>query len=443
MQERDGRPSRRGQRHTAADALPYTRPMPLPGTPTLSQRGARLVANPPMAEYIGEHFARSGASWHPEDNPDGYVGMCIAENKLMGDVLLPVLTPDATPPRYVLGYDAMVGSHAFREQLSIFMAQTFLSRRVTPEQIVVLAGAGTVLEALFYTIANPGDGVLVPTPSYSGFWADLETRDGLGIVPVPCRSEDGFRLTPERLDAALGGAGRPVKAVLFTNPDNPLGRVAPAEDVAAILSWADGHGLHVVFDEIYALSVFGDTAFTSAAAVGPSLGERTHIVWGFSKDFGASGLRCGVLVSENEAVLAAVDGLAYWGAVSGHTQWLLQRAITDEAWVETYLGELRSRLGGAYRTIAAALEGAGITHVPAEAGIFVLCDLRAHLADPTWEAERALWRRILDEANVNLTPGNACRIAEPGFFRLCYAAEPTDAIVAGIGRLASVVERTP
>ena len=46
-----------------------------------------------------------------------------------------------------------------------------------------------------------------------------------------------------------------------------------------------------------------------------------------------------------------------------------------------------------------------------------------------------MWRRILDEVNVNLTPGAACRIAEPGFMRLCFAAEEVDAAVAGIERI--------
>ena len=73
----------------------------------------------------------------------------------------------------------------------------------------------------------------------------------------------------------------------------------------------------MVFDEVYALSVFGERAFTSGASLRQSMGERVHVVWAFSKDFGASGLRCGVLVSENEAVLAAVDSLAYWACCSG------------------------------------------------------------------------------------------------------------------------------
>ena len=65
--------------------------------------------------------------------------------------------------------------------------------------------------------------------------------------------------------------------------------------------------------------------------------------------------------------------------------------------------------------------------MPADAGFFVVCDLRRFLTAPTFEAEHALWRRILDDANVNITPGAACRIVEPGFFRLCYAAVPGEA----------------
>ncbi|MEM1452189.1 MAG: aminotransferase class I/II-fold pyridoxal phosphate-dependent enzyme, partial [Planctomycetota bacterium] len=192
-----------------------------PSSYGLSQRGAALAASSPLADYIVEHFARSG----PGASKD-YVPLCIAENGLVADLVLPHLRRAAEVPERVLGYDAMVGSHAFREQLAAFMERAFLGRRFAPEHIAALAGAGTVLENVFYALADPGDAVLVPTPSYAGFWTDLETRDGLTVVPVHCASEDGFQLTTARLDAAFDGADRDVKALLFTNPDNPLGRVA-------------------------------------------------------------------------------------------------------------------------------------------------------------------------------------------------------------------------
>lgn len=395
---------------------------------SLSRRGARLACDSPMPEYILEHFTRLGGS-------EDYLGMCIAENKLMADLVLARLSELSTPPERVLGYDAMSGSGEFRKRLASFMAKRFLGREFDTSQIAVLAGAGTVLETAFYALADPGDAVLVPTPSYAGFWADLETRDELHIVPVHCMSEDGFQLTTESLDAALASSERPVRALLFTNPDNPLGKVATREDMERVLEWAETHDLHVVFDEIYALSVFGETPFTSVAALRPRLGERVHIVWAFSKDFGASGLRCGVLVSENEALLRAVDGLAYWGAVSGHTQWMLGELIANDAWVDHFCTELRKRLGTTFARVSSALSDAGIPHVPAEAGIFVVCDLHGFLSEPTVVAEHVLWKRILDDANVNLTPGAACRIDEPGFMRLCYAAEPLEAVLDGITRL--------
>jgi aspartate/methionine/tyrosine aminotransferase len=359
----------------------------------------------------------------------------------MWDVLHPRLQAIGAHeiPARSLGYDAMIGNVDFRTKLAAFLGRELLGRSVKPEQLAVLSGAGTVLELLFHAIADAGDGVLVPTPSYAGFWADLETRDELKIVPVATTSTTGFRLTIEALDAAVANAGCPIRALLFTTPDNPLGRVYARESLAEILSWAQARDIHVVFDEIYGLSVFGEAPFVSVASLRPSLGDRVHVVWAFSKDFGASGLRCGVLFSENEAVLRAVDGLAYWGAVSGDTQWRLAALLDDRDFLASYLGEMRRRLAATYAEVTATLDAHRIPYLPAGGGIFVLCDLRAHLDEPTFAAEDRLWRRLVERANVNLTPGAACRIAEPGFFRLCYAAEPREAVRIGVERVAAVL----
>jgi len=392
-----------------------------------------------MPEYLLRHFEGSKNPYEKDAKPDGYIGLCVAENRLVADLVADRLNEIPMVPASVLGYDAMTGSVRFREKLGRFMGRTFLGREFPPHQISVLAGAGSVLEILFHVLADPGDGVLVPTPSYAGFWLDLELRDELMIVPVHCSSEDGFRLTPERLDRAIAEAGRPVKALLFTSPSNPLGTVYAPDEISEVLTWAERRELHVVFDEIYALSVFGERAFTSCTTVRQTLGERVHIVWAFSKDFGASGLRCGVLISENRAVNATVDAFAYWACCSGHTQYLLGEMISDEAWVDGYIAAMQDLLRDAYGSLTGLLDAGGIPHVPAEAGVFSLLDLRSDLTEPTWEAERALWQRILDEVNINLTPGAACHIGEPGFMRLCYAGLPTETVEIGVDRLVRVL----
>jgi aspartate/methionine/tyrosine aminotransferase len=409
---------------------------------TLSRRADALVDAPALPGYILEHFARSTAPWDAALRPGGYIPLCIAENKLLADDLVALLARYApTVPGAVLGYDAMIGSAWVRERFAAYMSRAFLGRDVAAEHLAVVAGAGSVLELLFWAIADEGDGVLVPTPSYAGFWPDLETRDRLRIVPVHRPSERGFRLEIAALDAAIAGAGVPVKALLFTTPDNPLGRVYGRDELLAILEWAERRGIHVVFDEIYALSAFGDRPFVSIASLRPSLGERAHVVWAFSKDFGASGLRCGVLVSENARVLRAMDQLAYWGACSGHTLHLLAQLVGDAPVVDAWVERMRSTLRDTCEFVVARLDALGIGHVRPDAGFFLVCDLRRFLAAPTWEAEHALWRRLVDEADVNLTPGSACRIVEPGFFRLCWAAVPRAALDVALRRIGDVLSR--
>jgi hypothetical protein len=151
-------------------------------TRSLSRRAGALVAGQSMPEYLIRHFEGSRDPYHPTMNPEGYIGLCVAENKLVADLVSDRLNEVLGVPPSVLGYDAMTGSVRFRERLGRFMGRTFLDRVFEPEQISVLAGAGSVLEILFHILGDRGDGVLVPTPSYAGFWMDLELRNRLTIT---------------------------------------------------------------------------------------------------------------------------------------------------------------------------------------------------------------------------------------------------------------------
>lgn len=405
----------------------------------LSRRGAGLIEEAPLPEYIKCHWDNRDAAYDPVSNPDGYIGLCVAENKLVWDLLEPRLAAGRDVEPESFGYQDMVGAPRFRAVLADFLGKRLAGRRVDPDHLAVLSGAGSVLETLFYVLTDPGDGVLVPTPSYAAFWPDLETRDEAVIIPVHSSSEDGFELTVRDLDAAVAGSERPVRALLYTNPNNPLGRVDDPAKVEEVLNWGRDNGLHVVLDEVYALSVFGEKPFVSGARLKPRLDDWLHVIWAFSKDFAASGLRVGVLMSENESVVKAVDALAYWSAVSGDTQSLLADMLADETWVDGFIAENQRRLGNAYRSAAGALDQHGIPYVPAEAGFFFLVDVRGLMDEVSWEAEDRLWRRLVDEFKLNLTPGSACHCAEPGFMRLVFSSEPTAAVVEGVNRLGSLV----
>ncbi|MCP3990414.1 MAG: aminotransferase class I/II-fold pyridoxal phosphate-dependent enzyme [Actinomycetia bacterium] len=404
-------------------------------TAPLSARARALLDSPAVPEYIDTHFERSEDAWHPERNPDGYIAFCIAENKLMFDVLGPKIAQSRELDSESLGYDSMVGSSDFRQAIAAFLSRTFIGREIDAEHLAVLNGVGSVLELLFYVICDPGDGVLVPTPSYTGFWADIETRDQVQIIPVHTTSESGFRFTLAQLDETVANADRPVRAMLFTNPNNPLGQIHDDDEVREIISWAMDKGIHLVLDEIYGLSTFGDQLFRSGAGLVEEMGDLLHIVWGFSKDFSMSGLRSGVLYSENTDLLSAINGLAYWASTSRDTQSMLRQLLSDEAWVDGFLEENRRRLRASYLAVTEVLDAYGVVHVPADSGLFFVVDARPMMHDLTWESEDEVWRTLLDEHGVNITPGIECHNAEPGFMRLVFSGVSIDAAVEGAHRL--------
>jgi aspartate/methionine/tyrosine aminotransferase len=101
-----------------------------------------------------------------------------------------------------------------------------------------------------------------------------------------------------------------VKAVLICNPSNPVGRFYSREALVEIARFCGERGLHLVSDEIFAMSCFdseeegGLDTFTSVLSIPDDVEknvkkENIHALYGASKDFGMGGLRLGFLVSRN------------------------------------------------------------------------------------------------------------------------------------------------
>lgn len=93
----------------------------------------------------------------------------------------------------------------------------------------------------------------------------------------------------------------PIKAIVLSNPHNPLGRCYSKTILAQCLKFCEQHEIHLVSDEVFALSVFvcpdlaDPSTFVSALSLDPTLlgcdFERVHVVWSISKDLAASGVR--------------------------------------------------------------------------------------------------------------------------------------------------------
>lgn len=178
------------------------------------------------------------------------------------------------------------------------------------------------------------------------------------------------------------------------------------------------------------------------ASVDPALiRSHCHVVYGLSKDFSASGLRMGLLYTHNTALHNALSNLSYFNGVGGPLQHQVAELLEDDAWVDMYVEENNRRLRESYAGLHAALERHNIPHVVATSAMFCWLDLSSALPEnATWEDERALWREIVYEHGVLMSPGEACYHDKPGFMRMCFAWVPAQALPVAVERIAKCVE---
>jgi len=160
----------------------------------------------------------------------------------------------------------------------------------TPEQISVGSGAKHVLYNALMAGVDAGDEVIVPAPYWVSYPDMVRLAEGEPVI-VPTRAEDGFKLRPEALAAAITPRTR---WLVFNSPGNPTGAAYSRDEIAGLARVLLDHAqVGVLADDIYEHLVYDDFAFHSIAAVEPGLYERTITINGVSKAYAMTGWRIG------------------------------------------------------------------------------------------------------------------------------------------------------
>jgi aspartate aminotransferase len=158
------------------------------------------------------------------------------------------------------------------------------------DQVMVTTGGKQALFNALMATLNPGDEVVIPAPYWVSY-PDMTRLCGGEPVIVPTRAEDGFKLRPEALAAAIGPR---TKWVLLNSPSNPTGAGYGADELRALAAAIEPHAhVHVLSDDIYAPIAFPPYRFATIAAVAPGLLGRTLTVNGVSKSHAMTGWRIG------------------------------------------------------------------------------------------------------------------------------------------------------
>ncbi|MBI3271654.1 MAG: pyridoxal phosphate-dependent aminotransferase [Planctomycetes bacterium] len=171
---------------------------------------------------------------------------------------------------------------------------------VSPEDVLVSCGAKHSLFNFFAATCEEGDEVLIPAPYWVSYPEQVKAAGAVPVV-VPTREEEGWKLRPEALTAALGPRTR---AVVLNSPNNPTGAVYSAEELAALARALRGHDALVLSDEIYEKLIYGGARHHSIAALEPALAGRTVTVNGMSKAYAMTGWRIGYAAGPREVIEA-------------------------------------------------------------------------------------------------------------------------------------------
>ncbi|MFV0409592.1 MAG: pyridoxal phosphate-dependent aminotransferase [Paracoccus sp. (in: a-proteobacteria)] len=160
----------------------------------------------------------------------------------------------------------------------------------TPDQISVGAGGKHILFNALIATVNPGDEVIIPAPYWVSYPDIVELAGGTPVI-LPCPAEDGFRLTPEALRAAITPR---TKWLILNSPSNPSGAAYSRDQMKALTDvLLDFPQLWVLADDIYEHLVFDGFEFVTPAEVEPRLKDRTLTMNGVSKAYAMTGWRIG------------------------------------------------------------------------------------------------------------------------------------------------------
>lgn len=299
---------------------------------------------------------------------------------------------------------------------------------ISPGNILLTASTSEAYAYLFKLLANPGDEILSPQPSYPlfEFLAGLES---VHIRPYPLRYDGVWHIDFDALERALTSRTR---GIVVVNPNNPTGSFVKRVELDRLDALAGGRGLAILSDE-----VFRDYTFSEdSERVSTLAGERRALTFsmsGLSKIAGLPQMKLGWIVvsgSNREAALDALDLIAdTYLSVSTPVQVALPRLLPLAGQIRE---QIRSRTRSNLDLLRAAMAGSAATILRAEGGWYAVVQVPRTRTEEEWAIT------LLKECNVLVQPGYFFDFESEAY--LVLSLLPPQAVFAeGLKRLRSVI----
>lgn len=291
----------------------------------------------------------------------------------------------------------------------------------TDKEVIVGVGGKQCIFNLALAVLNPGDEVIVPAPYWVSY-ADIALVAGAKPVIIECGIEQGFKLLPAQLEAAITPK---TKLFMINSPSNPTGAVYTLEELKALGEVLKRHPhVLVATDDMYEhVNLTGDKFYNILNAT-PELKSRCIVLNGVSKAYSMTGWRIGyaagpahiikameILQSQSTSNPTSISQVAAQAALDGPQECIepmVKAFIERHAYVVDRFNQMRGlkciKAGGAFYAFPDAR--------PAIANLFN----EGKIKEAT---DMALSEYLLEQVGVAVVPGSA--FGADGYFRISFA----------------------
>jgi len=320
------------------------------------------------------------------------------------------------------------GSQQARQAIADWYARRGIP--VLPEQLALTASTSEAYALLFKLLSNPGDEVLVPTPSYPLF-EYLARLESIEIVPYRLLYDGSWFIDFASLQAAISQRTR---AVMVVNPNNPTGSFFKSQEIVTLLEIAQEHNLPIIADEVFMDYSFAGSGDRERTLIGCDRG-LSFSLGGLSKSAGMPQMKLAWIVVNGEAGIRA--------DVRSRLELLLDTYLPVATPVQSALGDLLEIGDGIARRISRRMErnrtalddilsGSPIHTLHAEGGWSAILQLPNLWTEDAWMAELIMRQHVL------VQPGYFFDMpSEP--YAVVGLLTPEDVFAEGIERLRKTI----
>jgi aminotransferase len=342
----------------------------------------------------------------------------------MKDVIsLGIGEPDFTTPKPILEagirslqkgethYTSNSGKIELRRAIADNLERLYGVKYDPVNEIIATVGVSEALYLTMTAILDPGDEVIIPTPCFVSYQAEVILAGGVPIE-IPARMEDNFQVDPARIAAAITPR---TKAIFIGYPSNPTGAVATRETLLEIAEMAEQNDLVLISDEIYDRLVY-DFQHVCVPSLSETIKRRTILLGGLSKDYAMTGWRIGYAAGPADLIkgIVRIHQYTIMSAPTTAQDAAIEALTNGEPFVQKMVTEYNRRR----KLLVNGLNRLGLKTFEPRGAFYAFPNIRASGMD-----DETFCQKLLEEEHVAVVPGNSFGPGGDGFARACYATE--------------------